>query len=405
MRVERIYEQVSAILDDYLESLGMQVPRGPLRAAGELIRGILWTGSVQLTNAARLRATNTSRLERTVKRLSRHLGNPRWDHRPWAKAILAQQTSRLQPDDLIAIDATELAKPYARHLQYQCTVRDASRPKAPLVAGYWCWGAYLWQPQQDGLCPLMLCPYSPNQPMFRSENHTWGQYFWSLRQSTAGRGIWLSDRGADRPEVLSAWLSLQPRWIIRLREDRRLIGPDGSVRSAGAWAEWALSNRPERGRAVTLPVFLPPSQVRQFGQPKRLWLVVPTYTFGNDEDRWLLLTCGLIDQHLGPRQVRHDYALRWRSEDAKRFLGQVWHVEQFLTRSYLALERMLWCVVAAGGFLALLQRNEPDLADRLQEQLLYWDKPVRVPAYRIARGLAMAATREVYPAMAKPLGL
>jgi hypothetical protein len=51
--------------------------------------------------------------------------------------------------DPIAVDATELAKPYARHMEFQCTVRDASgRAKAggqdePLVPGYWVLGAYV----------------------------------------------------------------------------------------------------------------------------------------------------------------------------------------------------------------------------------------------------------------------
>jgi len=46
-----------------------------------------------------------------------------------------------------------------------------------------------------------------------------------LRQATAGRSIWLMDRGADRPEMLASLLRVQPRWIVRLRSDRRLMGP------------------------------------------------------------------------------------------------------------------------------------------------------------------------------------
>jgi len=206
MNVGSVYEQVSALLDDYLEPLGMTVARGPLRAAGELTRGIIWTGSVQLTNAARQEARDPKRLARIVKRLSHHFGKRKWDHRDWAARILAEQVRHVQEDDLIPIDATELAKPYARHMQYQCTIRDASRPGHPLVPGYWCWGAYVWKPQDNSLRPLMLRPYSTQQPHFRSENDQWDKYAWRLRQATAGKGIWVSDRGADRPDVLSAWL-------------------------------------------------------------------------------------------------------------------------------------------------------------------------------------------------------
>jgi hypothetical protein len=271
-------------------------------------------------------------------------------------------------------------------MQYQTIVRDASAPGDPLVTGYWCWGAYHWQIGAETLTSLMLHPYSPAQPGFESENRCWVQCLHALRQVTDGRGIWLHDRGGDRPEILSAFLRLQPRWIIRLREDRALIGPDGTVRPAGVWADWALAHRPERGRAVTLLVRLPPQDVSQPSCPPPLWLVVPTYTYGNDQ-RWVLLTCGLIDRHVGPRQVRHCYGGRWQGEDGKRFLGQLWHVEQFLTRSFLGLERMAWCVVAASGFVAKLQREEPELAAALEQEVVYWDKPVKLPGYRVARGL------------------
>lgn len=94
----------------------------------------------------------------------------------------------------------------------------------------------------------------------------------------------------------------------------------------------------------------------------------------------------LIGHHVGPRQVRYDYALRWRAEDAKRFLGQIWHVERFLTRSFLALERMLWCVVLANGFLVRLQCRELRLSRQLETEVLYWGKPYTIPGCRMARG-------------------
>lgn len=209
------------------------------------------------------------------------------------------------------------------------------------------------------------------------------------------------DRGGDRPEILASLLLLQKRWIVRLLDSRPLIGPDNTLRSAGEWAREALLTRPERGHAVTLPVRLPPEDVRQPQSPPRLFLVVPTYEFlrHGKMEHWILLTCGLIDQHAGPRQIRHDYAWRWGAEDAKRFLGQIWHVERFLTRSYLALERMLWCTVAAGDFLARLQQDEPELSRQLQDEVLYWKKPVTIPCYRLARGIQTVAGRTAKPTL------
>jgi len=398
MNVGIVQHQVSSLLDDYLESFGMTACQGPLRAMGELVRGLLWTGSVQLTNAARLFADTPEQLAQAVKRLSVHLANPRWDHREWAAEILAEQARHVRPQDLVPLDATELAKPYARKMPYQTTVRDASRVGHPLVSGYWCWGAYHWDSSHGILAPLLLRPYSPEQPMFLSENDTWCRCLQTLREATAGRGVWLQDRGADRPEVLAACLRLQKRWIIRLRKDRALLGPDGERRPAGFWADWALSHAPERDHAVALAVRLPPKDVPQDQEPPLLRLVVPTYRFA-DGDRWLLLTRGVVDSDTGPGPARRSYGLRWRGEDAKRLLGQIWHVERFLVRSWVALERLLWCVVAAAGFQAFLQRDESRLAQELQQEVLYRDKPCAIPGYRLARGLQAIAQQTGHVAM------
>lgn len=395
MSAESVYGRVSALLRDYLKPLGMLVDAGPLRALRELTAGIVFTGSVQLSNAARLFATDAHHLGKAIERMGAHLSDEDWNHGEWAAAVLQHLADAVQDDDLLPLDGTELAKPYARRMQYQCTVQDASRVGDPLVNGYWCWGAHHWSVTHDTLNPLMLRPWSTQQPRFLSENDLILRWMWTLRQATAGRGIWLIDRGGDRPEILSGLLRMQKRWIVRLRQDRALLGPDGTIRSAGVWAAWALQHCKARGHAVTLPVSLPADQVRQYGPSPKLHLVVPTYTFmrNRKEEYWILLTCGLIGQHVGPRQVRYDYALRWRAEDGKRFLGQVGHVERFLVRSFVAIERMLWCVSLAGGFLSFMQRDEPQLSQELQEEVLYQDNDFELPVYRLAHGIQITTVR------------
>ena len=71
-----------------------------------------------------------------------------------------------------------------------------------------------------------------------------------------------------------------------------------------------------------------------------------------------------------------------------------------MTRSFLALERTLWCATLAGGFLAHLQRTEPQLAADIEQEVLYWDKDVVLPVYRLARGLHALAARHGPAALA-----
>lgn len=399
--------RVEALLQEHCRSTGLEGKPGLPRVLEELIGGMVFSGSVQLTNAARRFARTPARLEKAVKRMSDHLSDHKADDLAWRKSLLAYQGGFVGELDVVAIDATELAKPYARQMEYQCTVLDSSikikagmhgKEQRPLVPGYWVLGAYHWQEKPRILSPLLLMPYSQELPEFLSENDCWQKGFFALRQATGGKGVWVIDRGGDRPEVFKSLLTLQKRWIVRLKENRPLIGPDGSERSAGAWADEALLTRPERGRVVTLPVKLPPDAVGPAGATEKLHLVTSTYRFGKNNERLVLLTRGLIGQKVGPRQVRRMYARRWRAEDAKRFFGQLWHVERFLTRSYVALQRMLSCVICAGGFLAALQREEPELTEEIQRQgVLYTNHKEKVPCYRLARGLLALALRHNPP--------
>src|SRR4051794_10200228 len=137
---ENAYGRVTSLLREYVRPLGMLCEAGPLRVLRELTAGVVFTGSVQLTNAARLFATTGNQLSRAVERMGGHLADGSWDHRDWAGEVLHLLADAVAADDLLPLDGTELAKPYARRMQYRCVVKDASRVGDPLVTGYWCWG-------------------------------------------------------------------------------------------------------------------------------------------------------------------------------------------------------------------------------------------------------------------------
>jgi hypothetical protein len=90
--VGNTYGRVSSLLRDDVRPLGMLCEAGPLRVMRELTAGIVFTGSVQLTNAARLFCTTANQLCTAVERMGGHLGDASWDHREWAAQVL-----RLQP--------------------------------------------------------------------------------------------------------------------------------------------------------------------------------------------------------------------------------------------------------------------------------------------------------------------
>ena len=98
--VGNAYGRVSSLLREYVRPLGMLCEAGPLRVMRELTAGIVFTGSVQLTNAARLFATTRNQLAGAVERMGGHLADEKWDHRDWAGAVLHQQAAEVGQDDL-----------------------------------------------------------------------------------------------------------------------------------------------------------------------------------------------------------------------------------------------------------------------------------------------------------------
>ena len=113
-----VYSRLSGLLNDDLKPWGRLRGRGPLRVLRELTHGIVFTGSVPLSNAARLWAGDAGQLRHGVERLSEALADRGGDPREWAAGVLRRSAEEVQEDDLIPIDATKLAKPYARHMQY-----------------------------------------------------------------------------------------------------------------------------------------------------------------------------------------------------------------------------------------------------------------------------------------------
>ena len=115
MSAGMLFNKISDQLREFLEPFIQPLPRAPARMVGELVAGAVFTGSMQLTNAARVFVQTTNQLERAVERMSHHLADPHWDHRHLEKVLLQQQAQNIDDNTVIPIDLTDLAKPYARH--------------------------------------------------------------------------------------------------------------------------------------------------------------------------------------------------------------------------------------------------------------------------------------------------
>jgi len=336
-----VSSRMRGFLKPFLEGLS----GGASRLVGELFVGMLASGSSLLIRVGRCIADGTT-LPHREKRFSRGLDHGGWWQDALRYRVLESAARAVGKHDLIAVDISDLSKPYARKMEYLDTVYDGSRKT--VGAGYWLYEA--WHIDGSGQpLPLQLVVFSTKDPLFVSENEEWFCGLWDLVTTLGGKGILLIDRGADRWKLMKELLALPQWWIIRQRGDRHLVGPGGVRRSA---LEWARERLGEGGAPQAIRVRLP-------GSPTPLWLVVaPAASRGESP---FMLLCRVPWKREIARRGLEAYRRRWRCEDAMRALKQGVALETFLVRSMRRIDRLILVALLVMRFAAeRLLRKGPE---------------------------------------------
>ena len=194
-------------------------PKVMQRFIVEALYGIQARQSVRLTEIARSLEEKIP-LRKTHCRLCRQLG--RWGL--WRKitdSLCQMASSRVKEDTLLVLDISDIAKKYARRMEYLATVHDGS--EGTLTNGYWTCSVIGAEGGERMLTPLYTRLYSQAGPDFRSENAEVCKAISSVSEHTEKRGIWVLDRGGDRREIIHHLLGNKLRFIIRLKVDRHLV--------------------------------------------------------------------------------------------------------------------------------------------------------------------------------------
>jgi len=331
---------------------------------GEVFTGMLASRSCLLSEVGRSIQDETT-LPHREKRFSRELDRRGWWQEPLAQCVLARGVRQVGQEDPIAVDLSDLSKPYARKMEYLDTVRDGS--KKTITRGYWLYEA--WHIDRSGQpLPLQLFPYSTKDPQFISENQEWLNGLWPLMEALAGRGILVLDRGTDRWKLMKELLKKPQQWIIRQLGERHLVGPGNVRKRVIQWAREALEQKNE---PQAMPVRLP-------GSPTPLWLVVAPPLPGDDEGKPFMLLCRVSWKgKIAPRALGV-YGRRWRCEDAIRATKQGLGLEKFLVRSMRRIVRIVLIALLVMRFIAERVAHEAAWTRRLIDCDERFSKPIKV---------------------------
>jgi hypothetical protein len=332
-----------------------------------MLAGLVSSGHVHLTAVARGISglhPQDQRIHAVEKRLSRHLGSDHWDMSPLKAELLRGSAALVSDDALIVADSTDLAKYYAQHLEGLGRVHDGSDPQQRLAPGYCVFEAYVrvgkWQ-----LFPLVLEPLKTYSGAPGSENLEFLRHILTVHQATGGKGTWQLDRGFDRRKLYKPLVKQQVAFVVRQRGDRRVQLKDGRRLLVEPLVAQTSCPRPKRwprdGVQVTQEVWLPEVSDQPF-------LLVIGWKYPQSQSPLVLLVSPAARRcHRNGRWYVKAYLKRWGVEDATRGIKQHFHLEKFLVRTWLALNRLLVLVALAFWWLNLWGEDQ---FTRMRETLM-----------------------------------
>jgi hypothetical protein len=350
----RLAGKIKAQITRFAGRLTEGWPKTLRRFVGQALYGIQAAEDVKVSNIARALAEAIP-LIKTENRLCRNLA--REDLTDRINRFLAWEgAGAVQEDTVLALDLGDLRKEYAKAMEHLATVRDGSTGE--LAKGYWLCEVIAAHPYGDRLVPLYGELYSQEAECFESENAEMLRAIERVSQATDKRGIWAIDRGGDRRKILIPLLDQGLRFVVRRDGDRHVLLASGekcSVSEAARRCATPIERTVEverDGRRKTLTLHLGSMPVKL---PERvytpLWLVVIR---GFGREPILLLT------NVAPTQDREHaiwigdvYLMRWKCEEAYRFVKQAYGLENVRVRSYVALRNVYVLVMAVLYFVSV----------------------------------------------------
>ncbi len=357
IRKDLLIHKTRDLLKEFLAPMLEMVDKPRQRFLQQALRGILFSGSLVVTDLCHWIRDRCSDRFYQVKRLLNHLVSPAGDLTAAVRSYRQAVSAQIEPDTALILDLTDLAKPRAKKMPYVNLVHDGSEDK--LVMGYGGIEVYAYL-KDKRILPLAFDVYGIDDPAVGSENLQIARVVTAVHQDLHGRGVWVADAGLDRLEAYEMWFSLPAHFVVRQRGDRTIVTLQGTPMILRDFVEhlYQRGSFEIRGQRVVFgQVFLP-------DHPRQALWVVASWRVGMEKPLILLTT--LVVQTLEQaRLVLRYYRQRWACEEAARFLKTRVGLERFRVRRYEAVQRLALLAMWAMGFLTWILLRSRDLTKRL----------------------------------------
>jgi len=396
LKRKALMESISSNLHDFLKKIGKHLSVPDKKFLRDSLIGLIRCGKPIVCQMARHLPNQRTKFLSRLDRLEAHLGkDSKFDSK--LKAELPEfWLPFIQNDTPIILDLSDIAKPFAKKMDYLATVRDGSTGK--LVNGYWLVELYASLSRKNPV-PVLLEAFSHEEPYSPGQNPVVLNAVHKIFKLTDNRGVLVVDRGFDGWVMFEDWLNNKYRFVARLVGNRHLL------RFYSGSGQWLPIRADQLAEQTPTPHYFH-KLVKHHGKPalhisQTGWLKVRLP--GRDEDLTLvvsrlagsnkpmmLLTNLPVANLKDAKRVLRFYIRRWECEEGIRFLKSQVNLETIRTFRWATICRLVLLAVLVMLYLSWLVEEYPNICDRL----VYLSQPLPdnpdFPLYRLLTGLTEA---------------
>ena len=326
-------------------SKGLSKPKR--KFVGQILFGIQASRDIKLSNVSRS-LNEEIKLIKTEQRLSRNMMSKDLTELI-NKTLIEDGVSRIKRDTVLALDLSDIQKPFAKKMENLAKVWDGSEGK--VGQGYWLSEVVGADVDEEHIIPLYSELYSQEAKDFESENEQILKAIRTVNEQAKGKGIWAIDRGGDRRILVREFDKMGIRFVIRARGDRHvktLLGKEKKVIK--------IANRVKCKTMYKIKF-----DKEGYQEEKEIQLGVRCGLEMEGVKIRLVVVRGFGKKPLmlitnvekADKEVLDIYLTRWKCEESFRFLKQEYHLEDVRMRTYTALRNMIVLVHAVFYFLSV----------------------------------------------------
>ena len=396
LKRKALMESISSNLHGFLKKIANNLSVPDKKFLRDSLIGLIRSGKPVVCQMARHLPNQQIKFLSRLDRLESHLVKDNDFDNKLKAELPALWLPFIQDGTPIILDLSDIAKPFARKMDYLATVRDGSTGE--LVNGYWLVELYASLSHKNPV-PILLEPFSHEQPYSPGQNPVVLNAIHKIFELTNNRGVLVVDCGFDSIIMFEDWLDNKYRFVARLVGNRHLtqvyegLEQQISIRADQLAEQTTTPYRFDKlvkrhGKSVLRFTQIGWTKVKLPGRDEELTMIVSRLA-GNDKPM-MLLTNLPVENVKDAKRIMRLYISRWECEEGIRFLKNQVNLEKIRTFRWFAICRLVLLAVVVMIYLGWLVEEHPNICDRL----VYLSQPLPdnpdFLAYRLLTGLTEA---------------